>query len=93
MTGESGGSAAGAFLRGEDWQKAGKEGAVDGVFKVIVSTATDGIAGDYPQVELPKSAASSAAAAKKVLLSRAAAVKTTSGMIDEFEIKPRVGKS
>ena len=90
MVGESGGSAAGAYLRGEDWQKAGKEGAVDGVFKVIVSTATDGVAGDYPQVELPKSAASAVGAAKKVLLSKAAAAKTTSGMIDEFGIKPKV---
>ena len=92
VTAESGGSAAGAAIRGgdEDWKKAAAEGAIDGSFKAIVGAATDGVAGDFPSVPSPKNASGIIPAVKNVLISKTAATKTASGMLDEFGVKPKV---
>ena len=92
MIGESGGSAVGAAIRGgnENWKQAGAEGAVDGVFKVVVGAVTDKVAGDFPVTSIPKDSVKILPAVQKVLVSKAAAVKTGSGLIDEFVTKPKV---
>ena len=77
-------------MRGEDWAKAGAEGAVDGVFKVAVGTVTDGLAGDFPKTVLGKGSTNILPAVKNVLVSKTAVVKTASGFIDEFGVKPKV---
>ena len=92
MIGESGGSAVGAAIRGgdENWKKAGAEGAVDGVFKVVVGAVTDKVSGDFPVVSVPKDSVKILPAIQKVLVSKTAAVKTGSGLLDEFVTKPKV---
>lgn len=83
VAGESGGSAAGAYIRGEeDWQQAGVDGMVDGVFKAGVGAVTDGLTADAPEITTPTM--------KNVIINKTAATKIGSSLADEYVVKPKI---
>lgn len=90
IAGETGGSAAGAYIRGgdENWKQAAAEGLTDGVFKAGVGAVTDGITSNAPDISIPNG--SSASTMKNVLVNKTAATKIVSSLTDEFVVKPGV---
>lgn len=90
VAGESGGSAAGAAIRGgdEEWAKAGAQGAIDGIFKVGVGAVTDGIVGDAPDVTIPSGALKILPTMKNVIINKPSLQKIGSSLTDEFVVKP-----
>ena len=94
VTGETGGSAAGAYIRGgdENWKQAAAEGLVDGVLKAGVGAITDGIVGDAPDITIPKGSLNILPTMKNVIVNKPALTKIGSSLTDEFAVKPIVGQ-
>lgn len=85
---ESGGSAAGAYIRGEDYIQAAQNGYVDGVHKVTVGAVADKIFGEAPDVDLPDVPIRVDSTLKKVFTNQGAKDKIKTALTDEFVLKP-----
>ncbi|NMA93231.1 MAG: hypothetical protein GX975_01070 [Clostridiales bacterium] len=89
--GETLGSAAGAYLRGESTSEALVKGFKEGSYKAAVGFVTDQLAGELPDAAIGDVTRSNVKSyMKNVVVSRTTGVKLASAYTDEYALKPAI---
>lgn len=88
--GETLGSAAGAYLRGERTSEALVKGFKEGSYKAAVGFVTDQLAGDLPAAAGKVTTSNVKSYMKNVVVSRTTGVKLASAYVDEYALKPAI---